>query len=157
MLLVHAEDDGLGEAIRFLQEVRKVAGDGFGTGFKRDQPVEIRRAVKAVRDLPAVAIHLAGRRPPACSIDGGDDAVHAVGRKEAVIDALPEAVGVERIVEIAVCVAVVLPQRRCRHAELICRLEILQNLPPVAFVAGAAAVALVHDDEIEEIPGIVAV
>ena len=61
----------------------------------------------------------------------------AVRRKESVIDALPEAVGVERIVKVAVGVAVIVSQRGCRHADLKCRLEILENLAPVAFIAGA--------------------
>ena len=77
--------------------------------------------------------------------------MHAVRREEAVLDALPQAVGVERIAEVRVRVAVVLPQRRRGHADLECGLEIFQDLAPVALVAGAAAVALVHDDEVEEV------
>ena len=78
-------------------------------------------------------------------------AVDAVWRKEAVVDALAEAVRVDRIAEIAVGVAVVLAERRGRHAELEGGLEIFQDVAPVALVAGAAAVALVHDDEVEEV------
>jgi hypothetical protein len=81
----------------------------------------------------------------------------AVRREESVINALPQAVGVKRIVKVAIGVAVIMPQRRCRHADLKCRLEILQNFAPVAFIAGAAAVTLVHDDEIEEVLRVVAV
>src|SRR5205085_905451 len=37
------------------------------------------------------------------------------------------------------------------HAKLIGRLEVVENLAPVALVVGTAAMALVHDDEVEEI------
>ena len=119
--------------------------------FSDNEPLEILGAVVSVRDLPAVAVNFALGGPPARRVHSGDDAVHAIRREESVIDALPQAVGVERIAEIRVRVAVVLPQRRRRHAELECRLEVLQDLAPVAFVPGAAAMALVHDDEVEEV------
>lgn len=63
------------------------------------------------------------------------------------------AVGVKRIVKIAVRVAVIVPRRRCRHAYLKCRLEIFQDLAPIAF----AAETFVDGDEIKEILGVVAV
>ena len=50
-----------------------------------------------------------------------------------------------------------LPHGRGRHAELEGRLEVVQDLPPVALVPGAAPMALVHDDEVEEIGRILAV
>src|SRR6185437_1062027 len=48
-------------------------------------------------------------------------------------------------------VPVIFPQRRRRHAELIGRLEIVQNVSPIAVVARAAAVALIDDDQVEEV------
>ena len=77
--------------------------------------------------------------------------MHAVGREESVLDALAQTVGVDRVAEVAVGVAVVLAQRRRRHAELIGRLEVFKDLAPVALVAGAAAMALVDDDQVEEV------
>lgn len=68
-----------------------------------------------------------------------------------VLNFLLQAVGVEWIAEIPVRVLVVLPQRRRRHAKLERRLEVFEDLPPVRLVAGAAPVALVYDDEVEEI------
>jgi hypothetical protein len=41
--------------------------------------------------------------------------------------------------------------RRGRHAELVGRLEVFQDFPPVTIVAGAAAVALVDHDQVEEV------
>ena len=118
MFLVHAEDDGLGEAVRLLEEFREVPGDGLGARLQRDDALEILGAVFVVGDLPAVSVNFALARPPASRIDGGDDAVDPVRRKKAVIDALPQAVCVERIAEITIGVPVVFAQRRGRHADL---------------------------------------
>ena len=56
-----------------------------------------------------------------------------------------------RVAEVAVGVAVVVAQRRGRHAELHSGREVFENLAPGARVAGAAAVTLVDDDEVEEV------
>ena len=135
----------------FLQEVGEVPGDRLGARAQRDDPLEVLRPILVVGNLAAVAVELALARPPAGGVPVGDDAMHAVGREEAVVDALPQAVGVDRVAEVAVGVAVVLAQRRGRHAELVGRLEVLEDLAPVALVAGAAAMALVDDDEVEEV------
>ena len=75
----------------------------------------------------------------------------AVGREEAIVNALLEAVGVNWVAEIEVGVLVVLAQRRGGHAELVGRFKVFENLAPVGIFLGAAAMALVHDDEIEEV------
>lgn len=75
----------------------------------------------------------------------------AVGSEEAVVDTLPQAVGVDRIAEVVVGVGVVLPARRGGHAQLEGRLEVLKDFPPVAVFAGATAMAFVHDDQVEEV------
>ena len=56
-----------------------------------------------------------------------------------------------RVAEVEVRVAVVVAQRRGGHAELIRGLEVFEDLPPATVVARAAAMALVHDDEVEEV------
>ena len=81
----------------------------------------------------------------------------AVGGEEAVVDALAQAVGVDRVAEVVVGVAVVLAQRRRGHADLEGGLEVFEDLAPVALVAGAAAVALVDDDQVEEVGRVLAV
>ena len=77
--------------------------------------------------------------------------MNAIGGEKPVLDALPEAVLVNRIAEVSVGVAVVFTQWRGRHPELVGRLEVLEDFPPAALIAGTAAVALVHDDEVEEV------
>ena len=53
--------------------------------------------------------------------------------------------------EVRVGVAVVFAQRRGRHANLICGLEVLEDLAPATLVARATPVALVDDDQVEEV------
>lgn len=53
--------------------------------------------------------------------------------------------------ERALSVAIVLTERRDGHSELECAFKILENVPPVALIAGTPSVTLVHDYQIEEI------
>ena len=153
VFLVHAEDDRLGEAVGLLEERGQVLGDRLGAGLQRNDPLEVGRLVNLVGNLPAVAVDVALAGPPAGRVPLGDDPMHAVRGQEAVVDALPQAVGVDRVAEVAVGVDVVLPLRRGRHADLVGRLEVFQDFPPVAIVAGAAAVALIDHDQVEEVAG----
>src|SRR4051812_33426913 len=77
--------------------------------------------------------------------------MNAVGSEETVVAALAEAVGVNGIAEVKIGVAIVLAEGSGGHAELKGRREILEYLAPVGIFLGAAAMALVHDDEIEEV------
>jgi len=151
MLLVHAEDDRLREAIGLREEMREMARDRFGARAQRDDALEILGVILIVGNLAPEAVEFALARPPPGGVIVRDDAVHAIGRQEAVRDALRQRVGIERRAEIGVGVPVIIPERRRRHAELIGRLEIVQNVSPVAVVARAAAVALIDDDQVEEV------
>jgi hypothetical protein len=73
--------------------------------------------------------------------------------KKSVVDALTEAVGVNRFAEIVVRVGVVLTAWRGSHPELGCWLKILEYLSPVAVFAGAAAVTFINNDDIEKVAG----
>ena len=151
VFLVHAEDDGLGEAVGLLQEIGQVAGDGLGAGAQGDDALEVGGGVYLVGNCAAVAVEVVLARAPAGGIPLGDDAMDAVGSEETVVNALLEAVGIDRVAEVEVGVAVVVAQRRGGHAELVGRLEVFEDLAPVAVFLGAAAVALVHDDQVEEV------
>ena len=110
VLLVHAEDDGLGEAVGLLEELGQVPGDGLGAGPQGDDALEVLGLVFLVGDVAAVAVQLVLARPPAGGVPLGDDPVHAVGGEEAVLDALAQAVLVDRVAEVEVGVAVVFAQ-----------------------------------------------
>ncbi len=75
----------------------------------------------------------------------------AVRSQEAIRDAFAQAVRVDRIAEVPVCVPVVRTQRRRGHAKLNGGLKVLEDLAPVALLASAAAVTLVDNDEVEEV------
>jgi len=79
--------------------------------------------------------------------------VDAVGGEEAVVNPVAQAVSVNGIPEIEVGVAVVLAQRRGGQPKLKRRFEPCENVPPGGILARAPSMALVHDDEVEEIGG----
>ena len=69
-----------------------------------------------------------------------------------VVDSLAQAVGVDRLAEVVDVGDVLGLLRRCGHADLRGRREIVENPAPVAVLLRGSPVALVDDDEIEEIP-----
>ena len=77
--------------------------------------------------------------------------MNSIGCKKPVLDALPEAILVNRIAEVFVSVAVVLAQWSSSHSELGGWRKVFQNLAPRAIFARAAAVTLIHDDEVEKV------
>ncbi len=84
------------------------------------------------------------------------DLLHFEGRQEAVVDAILERVNIDRLAEVAVGVHVVFAFGRGSQTELHRRGKIFKNTAPIAFIVGPAAMALVNDDEIEEVRRIVA-
>ena len=82
--------------------------------------------------------------------------LHLERRQEAVVDAVLERIDVDRLAEILVGVHVVLALGRGGQAELHGGGEVVEDAAPVAFVVGAAAMALVDDDEVEEVRRILA-
>ena len=84
------------------------------------------------------------------------DLLHLERREEAVVDAVLERVDVDRLAEVGVGVHVVLALGRGGEAELHGGREVVEDAAPVAFVVRAAAMALVDDDEVEEVRRILA-
>ena len=87
-------------------------------------------------------------------VDGRLHVEVAEGREETVVDALPQGVFVSVVREILIGVHVHRDARCGRQSELHRRVEVLHDAAPGALVIGAAAVALVDDDEVEEILGV---
>ncbi|VVB69286.1 Uncharacterised protein [uncultured archaeon] len=128
-----------------------MAGDGLRAGSQGDSPLEVLGRVLTIRNLIAEAIPLPLRRPPAGGIRLSHNPVHPVGSQESIFDPLAQAVGVDGIAKVSIGVPVVVPQGRGGHAQLVSGLEVLQNLPPVALIPGAAPVTLVYYYQVEEI------
>src|SRR5207253_11402786 len=103
------------------------------------------------RNLTAVAIEIALARTPAGCVPLSHNAMNPIGREKSIFDALAQTIRVNRIAEVAVSIAIVFPQRCRSHAQLKSRLEVTQNLAPIAVVFGAAPMALIDDDQIEKI------
>src|SRR6266545_3330683 len=112
--------------------------DGLGAGAQRDHTLEVLRLVFIIGDRAAIAVELVAVRAPAGGIPLRDDAVNTVGREEAVLDALAQAVFVDGIAEIEIGVAVVGAERRRRHPELIGGLEVVEYDAPRAVISRAA-------------------
>src|SRR5271157_34800 len=153
VFLVYAENDGLAPAVRLVEKLGEIVGDGFGAPLERQAALKIAGPVFPVRDFAAITVKLALGGTPARRVHGGHDAVDAVRGKKAIVNALAQAVSVKRVAEILVSVAVVFAERRGRHAELVGGLEVVQDLAPVAFIAGAAAVAFVNDNQVKKVVG----
>ena len=96
-------------------------------------------------------VALALLRPPAGQVLVEVDADDLVGGKEAVVDALLERVGVDRVAEVVDVGDVLVSLRRGGQADLRGGGEVLENLSPGGVFGGAAAVALVDDDQVEEV------
>src|SRR5262245_51062164 len=126
-------------------------GDSLCAGAQGDTSFEIAGGINLVGNLPPVTVEVLLARAPARGVPLRHDAVDAIRCEETVINALLEAVLIDRVAEIQIGVAVLIAQRRRGHAELIGGREVFENFAPVGIVLRAAAMTLVHDDEIEEI------
>jgi hypothetical protein len=73
VLLVHAENDALGEAVGLFQEIGQVAGNGLRAGAQGDAPLKVAGGIDLVGDRPAVAVEVIFAGAPAGGIPLGDD------------------------------------------------------------------------------------
>ena len=94
----------------------------------------------------SVTVKVVLARTPAGSVPLRDNAMDAIRREETVVNALPQTVSVNWVAKIKVGVAVVISQRRGRHAKLICGRKVFEDVTPVGIFLGATAMTLVHND-----------
>ena len=148
---VDAEDDRFLEAVAaFFQEFRDLPGHQLGAFVKNQRAVEVAGVVDAVLDLVAVAVELPLLGTVALHVAIDMDSDDLVGGQEAILDALLQGIGVDGLAKVVDVGNVVGFPGRGGHTDLRGRREILQNLPPGGIFRGAAAMALVDHDEIEE-------
>ena len=154
VLFVDAEDDGLLQAIAaFFEELGDFAGDDFGTVVEDERAVKIFGVVDAVFNFMAVAIGLAAFGAVAVDVGIKVNADDFVGGEEAVANAFAEGVGVDGVAEVVDVRNVLGFVRRGGHTDLGGAGEVFENFAPGGVFGGAAAVALVDDDEVEEAGG----
>ena len=154
MFLVHAENDGLLEAVTaFLQKLRHLTGNELGAVIKDDDAVEILGVVDAVLNLLTIAVERAFFWPVSLNVAVNMDFHHLIGRQEAVADALLEGVGEYGIAEIGNVGDVFCLLRGGGQADLCGAREVFQDFAPGRVLGGAAAMAFVNHDQVEEAGG----
>ena len=151
---VDAEDHRLFHASETSHEFVHVVAELFHMVGHGDLALELRHVVTVLRvgfrrdfELRALGRDFLYDQPVLGEV--GDGAVHLVGGKETVVDALAERIGEDRIAEVFIGVDILGALWRGGHAELHGAVEMLEDGVPGA---EAGAVAFVDDDEIEEIP-----
>ena len=149
---VDCEDDGLLEAVAgFLQVFGDLLGHDAGALVQHQGAVEVLGVVDAVPDLFAVAVELAFFGTVAFDVAIDVDLDDLVGGEEAIADALFQGVGINRLSEV-IDVGDVFGFFRCRgQADLGGAGEPGEDLAPGRVLGGAAAMALVDDDQVEEL------
>ena len=115
--------------------------------------VEVFLIVDAVVELVAIAVGFSLLGAVALDVHVDVDLDHLVGSEEAVADALLERIGVNGIAEVMDVGDVFGLLRRSGEADLGGGGEVFKDLPPGGILGRAAAVALVDDDQVEEIRG----
>src|SRR4051794_16319415 len=126
-----------------------MARDGMRAGTKSHHALKVLCLVFIIGYRTAIAIQFVTVWTPAGGVPLRNDAMNAIWRKKAVIDALPETVLVDRISEIQIGVTIVSTQRGCCHAKLISGLEVIEDNTPRTVISGTAAVTFVDNDQIE--------
>ena len=151
MIDVLAKDDGLGEGIGYVEIFHDPLCDELGPLLQDQLSLHVFLIVFALRHRPTVVVDHAGRGGPALDILVDVDADYPVGREKAVLDPLLQRIGVHRISEVIDVRDVFRLLRRRGHADLNRAREIIENFAPLRVVGGAAAMALVDHDQVEEL------
>src|SRR5206468_6597870 len=121
----------------------------FGPLEQSNFSFEVRRSVNLVWNATPIAITIIFTRPPTRRIPLSDDTVDSIRRKKTVFDSLPQAVLVNGIPEVKVCVTGFVAQRRGGHAKLIGRLKVFKNSTPARFFPCTDSMISIHDHQIQ--------
>ena len=141
-----AKDDRLGEAVGRFEERRNLGGNQGCALFQDEVLVVVGDVVFAILDELAVFVALALFGAPAVEVFVEPNANDFVGGEEAVGDALPEGVGVDRVAEVFDVGDVFRFLRRGGEADLGGGGKVFEDFAPRGIVGRATAVALVNHD-----------
>src|SRR5207237_524001 len=108
MILIDTEDDRLRKSITLTKKVAQVARNRLGSRPKCNDALEVLGLILVVRNWSAVAIDFVSTRAPAGRVPFCDHPMDAIRREEAVVNALPQAVLVDRVSEVQIRVSVVI-------------------------------------------------
>ena len=152
VLGVHAENHGFLVGVAdFLQVTRDGLRHEFRALVYDDVPVKVLLVINPVLELVAIHVGFSRLRAVTFHVLVDVDFHHLVGSEEAIGDALLERVGVKRLAEILDIRNIFGFLRGGSEADLGGGGEMLEDFPPSGILCGAATVALVDDDEVEEI------
>ena len=151
MINVFAEDDGLVEAVGLFEIFGDAAGYGAGAFVDDEELVHVAVDEVLLGQLVAVAVDFALGGGVAFFVLFKADANDLVGSEEAVLNALFEGVGVDGFAEVVDVGGVGGFFGGGGEADLDGAAEIFENFAPGGIGAGAATVAFVDDDEVEEV------
>ena len=141
---------GLGHPVSGLQVFGYLGSHLAYAVFQHDVVVIVSVVIDPVRNLLTVIIQLSLDRAPAIT-DIHTRLNDPEGSQEAIIDALIEAVGVDRIPKVIGAGYILCLLRRSGHAYLGSCLEVFQHPAPLALFFSRSTVALIYDDEVEEL------
>ena len=151
VVLRGAEDQRLLALVDLLHEQLDPVRFAF---LDLDDLVEVRfRVPPAGLDLPLDQLVVGGVD---ILVERRRDLLDPERRQEAVVDAVLQRIDVDRLAEVGVGVHVLVALGRGGQAELHGGGEVVEDAAPGALVVGPAAMALVDDDEVEEVRRILA-
>ena len=151
VILVVAENDGLGHRVGGLEVFPDLAGNEAGPLLQNQAAVEILGVVLALLDDLAKLVEFAFLGCVADRIHVGGDADDLVGREETVFDALLERIGVHRFAEVGDVADLLGFLGRGGQAQMGGPTKIIEYFAPGGIVGGTAAVTFIDDDEIEKV------
>ena len=88
-------------------------------------------------------------------IQCGGMLAHSERGQVTIVDPLFEGVAINWLAKVGIGIDVIFTLWGCGQPQLHGGFEVVEDIPPVALVVGTATVALINDDEVEEIGGVV--
>lgn len=145
------EDDRLGHWIGGLEMGHHPFGHQLGALVEDQDPIHVHLVVFPLLNRVAQIIKCPRWRRPTINVAIDIYADDFVGCQEPVFDALFEAVSVNGIAEIGDVGDISGLLGRRGHTDVNGAVEIVENLPPCAVVGGAASMAFVDYNQVEEV------
>src|SRR5687767_14145620 len=108
-----------------------MTGDSLGTLSERNIVFKVLRCVFLVGDDTPVSVKLSLCGSPAHCVKVGNNSMYRVRRKKPVLNALFEAVLIDRVAKMGVGITVIIPKWGCRHAQLVRGFKICKYFPPI--------------------------
>ncbi|MNF66855.1 hypothetical protein D3C84_486540 [compost metagenome] len=150
---VVAEDDGFLEWIGGFDELGDLLRDQLGARLDDQGAVHVLEVVDAVFDQLAILIEHAFGWPPALQVFIEVDTHYFVGGEKAVFDALLQGVAVNRLTEVSDA-GYFFGFLWCGgKADMGGAGEVFEDFTPGGILGGAATVAFVDHDQVEEVAG----